>query len=88
MLIIHEEDLKMTLFRRLLAVTGSGDYGLVALATGSPLHTHGRVDDNGVMLCLSSGIASTGRDVTGDDIRLTKARPVSGSFRLRVARGN
>ena len=37
------------------------------------------------MLFLSSGIASTGRDVTGDDIRLTQTAPLTGSFRLRVA---
>jgi hypothetical protein len=36
---------------------------------------------------LSSGIASTGRDVTGDDIRLTQGTPLTGTFRLRVSAG-
>jgi hypothetical protein len=40
------------------------------------------------MLFLSSGIASTGRDVTGDDIRLTQATPLTGGFRLRAAAGS
>jgi beta-galactosidase len=70
---------------RWLGLSGAGNYGIVALAAGKPLHTHGRVDNNGIMLFLSSGIASTGRDVTGDDIRLTQATPLAGGFRLRVA---
>jgi beta-galactosidase/beta-glucuronidase len=85
------KDLAFSSFRRevhWLSLTGAGDYGLVALSAGGPLHTHGRVDNNGVMLFLSSGIASTGRDVTGDDIRLTKATALTGGFRLRVAKGN
>ena len=66
-------------------LSGAGGYSLVALNNGQPLHTHGRVDNNGITLFLSSGIASTGRDVTGDDIRLTQATPLTGGFRLRVA---
>jgi hypothetical protein len=58
---------------------------LVALAGGSPLHAHAAAVDNGTMLFLSSGIAPTGIDVTGDDIRLTQATPLTGGFRLRVA---
>jgi len=68
------------------SLSGTADNpSLVALNVGKPLHIHGRVDDNGVMLFLSSGIASTGRDVTGDDIRLTQTTPLIGGFRLRVA---
>jgi beta-galactosidase len=69
---------------RWLSLSGAGDCGLVALAAAKPLHTHARADSNGVSLFLSSGIASTGRDVTGDDIRLTDATPLTGAFRLRV----
>jgi hypothetical protein len=68
-----------------LHLFGTGNYGIVALNAGKPLHTHGRVDNNGIMLFLSSGIAFTGRDVTGDDIRLTQATALTGGFRLRVA---
>ncbi len=85
------KDLAFSSFRRevqWLSLTGAGNYGLVALSAGSPLHTHGRVDNNGVMLFLSSGIASTGRDVTGDDIRLTKSKALTGGFRLRAAKTN
>ena len=68
-----------------LSLSGAGADSLVALSAGKPLHTHGRVENNGVALFLSSGIASTGRDVTGDVISLTQATPVTGAFRLRVA---
>jgi len=61
---------------------------LVALAGGSPLHAHAGAANNGMMLFLSTGIASTGLDVTGDDIHLTQATPLAGSFRLRVAAGS
>jgi len=61
---------------------------LVALAGGSPLHAHAAAVDNGTMLFLSSGIAPTGIDVTGDDIRLIQTTPLAGSFRLRVAGGS
>jgi hypothetical protein len=60
---------------------------LVALAAGSPVHAHAAAGDTGTMLFLSSGIAPTGLDVTGDDIRLTQATPLTGGFRLRVAAG-
>jgi len=70
-----------------VALSGAGASGLVALAAGKPLHTHASAGGNGVMLFLSSGIASTGRDVTGDDIRLTQSAPLTGGFRLRVAGG-
>jgi hypothetical protein len=70
---------------RWLSLSGTGGDSLVALSAGKPLHTHGRVENNGVSLFLSSGIASTGRDVTGDDIKLTQATPLTGGFRLRVA---
>jgi hypothetical protein len=68
-----------------LNLSGAGASSLVALRTDTPLHTHGLVANNGITLCLSRGIASTGRDVTGDDLRLTPATPLTGSFRLRVA---
>jgi hypothetical protein len=61
---------------------------LVALSGGSPLHAHAAAGDNGTMLFLSSGIAPNGIDVTGDDIRLTQATPLTGGFRLRVAAGS
>jgi beta-galactosidase/beta-glucuronidase len=70
---------------RWLALSGAGGYSLVAMNTAQPLHTHGRVDNNGVTLFLSSAIASTGWGVVGDDIRLTQATPLTGGFRLRVA---
>jgi hypothetical protein len=71
-----------------VSLSGAGDRSLVALAGASPLHAHAAAGDNGTLLSLSSGIASTGRDVTGDDIRLTPATPLAGGFRLRVAAGN
>jgi beta-galactosidase len=70
-----------------VALSGAGN-GLVALGTGQPLHAHAGADSKGVVLFLSSGIASTGRDVTGDDIHLTQATPLTGGFRLRVAGGS
>ena len=71
-----------------MSLSGAGDNSLVALAAGKPLHTHAAAGNNGIMLFLSSAIASTGRDVTGDDIRLTQATPLTGGFRLRVAAGS
>jgi hypothetical protein len=71
-----------------MSLSGAGAYGLVALAAGTPLHTHAAAGDNGITMFLSSGIASTGRDVTGDDIRLTQATPLKGAFRLRVSAGS
>ena len=68
-----------------MSLSGAGSHSVVALAAGKPLHTHGLVDNNGATLFLCSGIASTGRDVTGDVIRLTQAAPLTGGFRLRVA---
>src|SRR5271157_1176247 len=70
-----------------VCLSGAKSNSLVALAAGAPLHTHAAAADNGVTLFLSSGIASTGRDVTGDDIRLTQAKPLTGAFRLRVSAG-
>jgi len=71
-----------------VSLADAEDHGLVALGTGAPLHAHTRLENNGIMLFLSSGIASTGRDVTGDDIDLTQATPSSGGFRLRVTAGS
>ena len=68
-----------------VSLSGAGHNGLVALSTDKPLHAHAAAGNNGIMLFLSSGIASTGLDVTGDDIRLTQATPLTGGFRLRVA---
>jgi beta-galactosidase len=68
-----------------LSISGAGHYGLVALANSTPMHTHARVESNGTTLFVSSGIASTGRDVTGDDIRLNQTTALAGGFRLRVA---
>ena len=71
-----------------VSLAGAGNASLVALATGTPLHTHASAGNNGATLFLSSGIASTGRDVTGDDIHLTRATPLTGGFRLRLAAGS
>jgi beta-galactosidase len=70
---------------RWISLSGGGKYSLVALANGKPLHTHALAGNNLVTLFLSSGIASTGRDVTGDDIRLAPGTPMTGGFRLRVS---
>jgi hypothetical protein len=70
---------------RWIALSGAGNSGLVALSADKPLHTHASADASGAMLSLSSAIASTGRDVTGDDICVTQATPLTGAFRLRVA---
>jgi hypothetical protein len=70
-----------------MSLSGAGPNALVALAAGTPLHTHAAAGDNGITMFLSSGIASTGRDVTGDDIRLTQGTPLTGTFRLRVSAG-
>jgi beta-galactosidase len=70
-----------------VSLSGAGNNSLVALAAGKPLHTHGSAGSGGTMLYLSSGIASTGRDVTGDDISLNQSTPLTGGFRLRVAAG-
>jgi beta-galactosidase/beta-glucuronidase len=67
-----------------LSLSGAGNNGLVALAAGQTLYTHGRVDNNGVTLFLSSAIPSTSGG-PGNDIRLTQAAPLAGAFRLRVA---
>jgi hypothetical protein len=72
---------------RWVSLSGAGNSGLVALNADKPLHTHASADAKGTMLSLSSAIASTGRDVTGDDIRATQATPLTGAFRLRVAAG-
>jgi hypothetical protein len=71
-----------------VSLSGTGSNALVALTDGKPLHTHASADANGTMLFLSSAIASTGRDVTGDAISLTQATPLTGGFRLRVASGS
>jgi beta-galactosidase/beta-glucuronidase len=71
-----------------VSLSGAGGNSLVALAGGSPLHAHAAAADNGTMLSLSSGIAATGGDSTGDNIRLTQATPIAGGFRLRVAAGS
>jgi beta-galactosidase len=71
-----------------VCLSGAGNHSVVALSAATPLHTHAAAGDNGVMLFLSSGIASTGRDVTGDAISLTQATPLTGGFRLRVAAGS
>jgi hypothetical protein len=68
-----------------VSLSGAGNHSLVALAGGSTLHAHAAAGDNGTMLVLSSGIGSTGLDVTGEDIRLTQATPLTGGFCLRVA---
>ena len=70
-----------------MSLSGAGSHALVALGAGNPLHTHASAGGDGILLFLSSGIASTGRDVTGDDIRLTQNAPLNGGFRLRIAAG-
>ncbi len=72
-----------------MALSGGGNYSLVALGTGKPLHARGRVETNGTMLFLSSAIGVS-RDygssaMPGYDIKLTPDSPVGGAFRLRVA---
>jgi beta-galactosidase len=71
-----------------VSLSAAGGNTLVALSAGKPLHAHAAARDNGVTLFLSAGIASTGRDVTGDDIRLAQTTPLTGAFRLRVATGS
>jgi beta-galactosidase len=72
-----------------LALSGGGNYSLVALGSDKPLHARGRVETNGIMLFLSSAIGVS-RDygssaMPGYDIKLTPDSPVVGAFRLRVA---
>jgi hypothetical protein len=72
-----------------MALSGGGNYSLVALGSGKPLHARGRVETNGTMLFLSSAIGVS-RDygssaMPGYDIKLTPDSPVGGAFRLRVA---
>lgn len=71
-----------------VSLSGAGAYSLVALGAGQPLHTHASAGSGGTLLFLSSGIASTGRDVTGDAIALTRTAPLTGGFRLRVTAGS
>ena len=71
-----------------VSLSGAGNHSLVALTTGNPLHTHASADNNGIMVFLSSGIAPAGRDVTGDNMPLTQATPLTGGFRLRIAAGS
>jgi beta-galactosidase len=72
-----------------MALSDGGNYSLVALGTGKPLHARGRVETNGIMLFLSSAIGVS-RDygssaMPGYDIKLTPDSPIGGAFRLRVA---
>ena len=67
-----------------LSLSGGGNTTLAALADGQPLHTRGRVENNGVTLYLSSALAATG-DTPENGIRLTQAAPLTGGFRLRPA---
>jgi hypothetical protein len=67
-----------------LSLSGSANNGLVALAAGQPLFTHGRVENNGVTLYLSSAVAATG-DSPASGVRLTQSAPLAGAFRLRAA---
>ena len=83
---VTAKDRLFTAFKRNIhwvSLAGAGT-GLVTLSADKPLHTHAAVDGKGVWLFTSEGIASTGRDVTGDDIRLTQATPLSGAFTFRV----
>jgi hypothetical protein len=73
---------------RWVSMSGVGQYGLVAQNSGPPLRTHARVENHGIRWFLSSGVASTGRDVTGDVLNLTQTTPLAGGFRLRVTAGN
>jgi hypothetical protein len=72
-----------------IALSGGGNYSLVALGSGKPLHARGRVETAGTLLFLSSAIGVS-RDygssaMPGYDIKLTPDSPVGGAFRLRVA---
>jgi beta-galactosidase len=73
-----------------MALSGSGNYSLVALSSGTPLHARGQVETNGTMLFLSSAIAPpqdlSTNAVPGYEIRLTQATPLSGGFGLRISR--
>ena len=60
-----------------MSLSGAGNYGVVALANGRPLHLHGRIENNNFTLFLSSAAASNG-DTPGDDIRLTQSTPLAG----------
>ena len=73
---------------RWVALSGAGKYCVVAMNTSQPLHTHGRVEDNGITLFLSSAMASTSYGVPSDDMQLTRSKALTGGFRLRVARGD
>jgi hypothetical protein len=70
---------------RWISFSGTGKNSLVILNTGKPLHAHARAEASATTLFLSSAIGSTGRDVTGDEIRLSQATPLSGGFRFRLA---
>jgi beta-galactosidase len=75
-----------------MSLSGAGEFCLVALQTGQPLHGRGRVDAGGTVLYLNSaiGVASGygANSVPGYDIRLTPDNPAGGGFRLRVAASN
>jgi beta-galactosidase len=70
---------------RWISFSGTGKNSLVILNTGKPLHAHARAEASATTLFLSSAIGSSGRDVTGDEIRLSQATPLSGGFRFRLA---
>jgi hypothetical protein len=88
---VHSRDITFGFTRRdirWVSMSGVGPYGLVAQSSGTPLRTHVRVENHGIRWFLSSGVASTGRDVTGDVLNLTQTTPLAGAFRLRVTAGN
>jgi hypothetical protein len=70
---------------RWMSFSGTGNYSVVALATGRSLHLRSRVDNNGITLFFSNPIAPASGGVPGNDIRLTQTTPLTGGFRLRVA---
>jgi len=72
-----------------LALSGGGQFSLVALPADHPLHARGRVDADGTMLFLSSAIAVpadfSANALPGYDIRLKPGDSIGGDFRLRIA---
>ena len=73
---------------RWVALSGGDKYCVVAMNTGQPLHTHGRVEDNGITIFLSSAMTSTSYGVPSDDMLLTRTKALTGGFRLRLAKAN
>jgi len=68
-----------------MSFSGAGNYIVIALTAGKPLHTRERNENNQTTLFLNSAVGAAARDSAGEDVRLTQASPLTGAFRLRVA---